>query len=128
MKPALFIKLIEKDLINTTSKVGVEYNVYENFKKVKTIKGLYQVKRIYPHPLMLNWCIDVENEKETVTIEPKDIKLLNGLPPLKAAATKGIRPDGREEGQSKRRGRKPKVKVIEHEFSADDFDEYDEED
>ena len=126
MNPALFRKLVEKKLIAANTNVAVEYKVFEDQKKVKTVKGMYKIARMYAHPLMFGTIIEVTNDTETVNIEAADIKLIEGLTPVKLAAQHGIRPDGKDNDAPKRRGRKPKVRVVEPEFTEDDFSDEDE--
>lgn len=121
MKPELFRKLIENKLIKEQVPVAVEYQVYDNGRKKGTVKGLYTISRLYAHPLILGTQIEVTNEKETVVIEPKNIKLISGLAPVKLAAKNGIRPDGKDNDAPKRRGRKPKIRDADPEFNETDF-------
>lgn len=121
MKPELFRKLVERKLIAEQTPVAVEYHQYENGKKKGTVKGLYTVNRLFAHPLIPGVHIEVSNDKETVTIEPTNLKLISGLAPVKLAAQNGIRPDGKENDAPKRRGRKPKVRNVEAEVTEEDF-------
>ncbi len=121
MNPALFRKLIEKKLITQETQVAIEYASYENLKKVKTTKGLYSVVRMYADALLPGTFIEVKNESETVSVQAGNIKLIAGKTPVKLAAEHGIRPDGKEDDAPKRRGRKPKVRVVEAEYTDEDF-------
>lgn len=121
MKPELFRKLVERKLITTDTAVAVEYPIYENCKKKGTVKGLYKVTRLYADALLPGTFIEVTNDKETVSVEPPNLKLISGLAPVKLAAQNGIRPDGKENDAPKRRGRKPKVRNVEAEVTEEDF-------
>lgn len=128
MKPELFRKLVERKLITEQTPVAVEYPIYDNGKKKGTVKGLYTISRMYAHPLIPGTRIEVTNDKETATVEFTHLKLISGLAPVKLAAQHGIRPDGKDNDAPKRRGRKPKVRNVEQEFSEADFMDLDEED
>ncbi len=122
MKPELFRMMVEHKLIAENIPVAVEYNVYDNGKKKGVVKGLYTISKVYAHPLFPGTRIDITNGTETTTIDPTSLKLVSGLPPIKLAAQHGIRPDGKENDAPKRRGRKPKVRFAEQEFSEADFE------
>lgn len=121
MNLVLFRKLMEKRLLGLNSTVAVEYGIYEDCEKIKSVKGIYTITKIFINPLLLNTQLEVTNSTETVIVDPIDIKLIEGLPPIKLAAQHGIRPDGKDDDAPKRRGRKPKVRVVDPEFDEDDF-------
>lgn len=117
MTPVVFRKLIEKKLLAVGTTIGVEYPVYANQKKVKTVKGVYKITNLSAHPLFFAPIIEVANDDDQASIAIKDIKMIGGTTPLQFAARFGIRADGKEGDAPKRRGRKPKVRNPEVEWS-----------
>lgn len=118
MNPALFRKLVERKLFSVGTTVGVEFNTYLDSKKVKSHKGVYTITAMYAHPLIPGTQIEIEHEGEPVRIELKNIKMISGMTPTKLAAQNGIRPDGKDNDAPKRRGRKPKVRNVEEEWTV----------
>ena len=118
MNPTLYRKLVERKLVAPGTEVAVEYPIYENLKKVKTIKGLFTVKALFSDALIPGTFISIANQNgEEVTIEPSNVKLISGKTPVKLAGENGIRPDGKDNDAPKRRGRKPKDRSTEAEWS-----------
>lgn len=117
MKPELFHKLIEKNLIAPSTPIAVEYHLYEDGKKRSTVKGMYTIESLSSHPFFPGVQIIASNDKETVTVEYQHIKLISGITPNALAAQHGLRPDGKSDDAPKRRGRKPKDRSTEAEWS-----------
>jgi hypothetical protein len=98
--------------------VAVEYPIYDNLKKVKTVKGMFTIKSLFSDTLIPGTFISITNETgEQVTVEPVNLKLIAGKTPVKLAGENGIRPDGKDNDAPKRRGRKPKDRSTEEAWS-----------
>lgn len=128
MNADLFNKLLELKIIKTGAKVKVEVPQYDDLKKIGTVKGEFEIKEMSSHPLIPGIQIMIEHGDELLVIDRKMIKMIDGEPPVKRAAMVGIRPDGKPIDAPKRRGRKPKVRIEEENFTGmeDDDDEEDE--
>lgn len=128
MNPDLYRKIVELKLMTPGTQIAIEYPVYENLKKVKTIKGHYKVLSLFSSALIPGTFIQAEANGEELTLSPIHIKLIDGKTPVKLASEYGIRADGKTNDAPKRRGRRPKVRTVEEEWVADALDDEDDED
>lgn len=128
MNPSLYRKLIEQKHITTNTQLAVELHTYQDLKKTGTVKGLFTVVRLFADALLPGTFLEVTNGTDSHIIQPDNIKLIEGKTAVKLAAEFGIRADGNTNDAPKRRGRKPKVRVVEQEWSLGEDGELAEDD